>query len=193
MRSSDLDSELRRSAEGTVESVRAEALQQADRFASEADRAIAERRKEVIENKEAEYLAEGRIAIAAARHAAMRAVLLARTRLVERVLEGARTLLTEAAQRQSYLSTLGDETAAALQFVDDSGAIVRCSPDLESNVRELLSERPNLKVEADAELGTGFMVIGDGGSVRVDGGLESRLDRLSSALAIEILSRLEET
>jgi vacuolar-type H+-ATPase subunit E/Vma4 len=193
VQSSDLDSELRRSAEGTVESVRAEALQEADRLASEADRAIAERRKEVIENKEAEYLAEGRIAIAAERHAAMRAVLLARTRLVERVLEGARTLLMEAAQRQSYLSTLGDETAAALQFVDDSGAVVRCSPDLESNVRELLRERPNLKVEADAELGPGFMVIGDGGSVRVDGRLESRLDRLSSALAIEIHSRLEET
>ncbi len=193
MRASDLDSELRRSAERTVASVRAEALQEADRLASKADRAIAERRKEVIENKEAEYLAEGRVAIAAARHAAMRAVLLARTRLVERVLGGARALLTEAAQSQSYLSTLGEDTAAALQFVDDSGAVVRCSPSLESNMRELLRERTNLNIEADAELGTGFVVIGDGGSVRVDGRLESRLDRLSSALAIEIHSRLEKT
>ena len=82
MRASDLDSELRRSAERTVASVRAEALQEADRLASKADRAIAERRKEVIENKEAEYLAGGRVAIAAARHAAMRAVLLARTQVV---------------------------------------------------------------------------------------------------------------
>lgn len=193
MRASDLDSELRRSAERTVASVRAEALQEADRLASKADRAIAERRKEVIENKEAEYLAGGRVAIAAARHAAMRAVLLARTRLVERVLGGARALLTEAAQSQSYLSTLGEDIAAALQFVDDSGAVVRCSPSLESNMRELLRERTNLKIEADAELGTGFVVIGDGGSVRVDGRLESRLDRLSSALAIEIHSRLERT
>jgi len=193
MRASDLDSELRRSAERTVASVRAEALQEADRLASKADRAIAERRKEVIENKEAEYLAEGRVAIAAARHAAMRAVLLARTRLVERVLGGARALLTEAAQSPSYLSTLGEDTAAALQFIDDSAAVVRCSPSLESNMRELLRERTNLNIEADAELGTGFVVIGDGGSVRVDGRLESRLDRLSSALAIEIHSRLEKT
>jgi vacuolar-type H+-ATPase subunit E/Vma4 len=193
MRASDLDSELRRGAERTVASVRAEALQEADRLASKADRAIAARRKEVIENKEAEYLAEGRVAIAAARHAAMRAVLLARTRLVERVLGGARALLTEAAQSQSYLSTLGEDTAAALQFIDAGGAVVRCSPSLESNMRELLRDRTNLNIEADAELGTGFVVIGDGGSVRVDGRLESRLDRLSSALAIEIHSRLEKT
>jgi vacuolar-type H+-ATPase subunit E/Vma4 len=175
-----------------VDSIRAEALREADRITSESDRAIAERRREVIGDKEATYLAEARVAVAAARHAAMRSVLLARTRLVERVLDRARTSLAEAARRQSYLSTLGREIAEALRFVDDSGVVVRCSSNLESAVRELLRDRPDLSIEVDEELGTGFTVIGDRGSVLVDGRLESRLERLSSSLAIEIHSRLGE-
>lgn len=193
MPESDLDSELRRSAQRTVDSIRAEALREADRITSESDRAIAERRREVIGDKEATYLAEARVAVAAARHAAMRSVLLARTRLVERVLDRARTSLAEAARRQSYLSTLGREIAEALRFVDDSGVVVRCSSNLESAVRELLRDRPDLSIEVDEEHGTGFTVIGDRGSVLVDGRLESRLERLSSSLAIEIHSRLGET
>jgi len=193
MPESELDSELRRSAERTVESIRAEASLEADRLAAEADRAIAERRREVIEDKEAKYRAEARVAIAAARHAAMRTVLLARTRLVERVLERARTLLAEASETQSYRSTLGSEVADALQFVHAADAIVRCSPNLHATVGEALRERPDLSIEVDGKLGTGFVVIGDGGSVLVDGCLETRLERLSPALAIEIHSRLEET
>jgi hypothetical protein len=41
-------------------------------------------------------------------------------------------------------------------------------------------------------VGTGFIVVGAAQSVLVDGRLETRVDRLSSALAIEIHARLEE-
>jgi vacuolar-type H+-ATPase subunit E/Vma4 len=192
MAASDLDTELRRSAERTAESILGEARADAERLASEADRLIGDRRSEVLKDKEAEYGAEARVAIAAERHAAMRAVLLARTRLVARVLERARALLPDAAQAEAYVSTLSKEVTEALQFVDSDGAVVRCSAGLERAIREGLRDRPEVKVETEAGVGTGFVVVAGGGSVLVDGRLETRVDRLASVLAIEIHTRLEE-
>ena len=188
----DLETELRRSAEGTVESILGAARADAERIASEADRLIEDRRKEVRKGQEAAYRTEARVAIAAERHSAMGAVLLARTRLVDRVLERARALLPEAAQTEAYGSTLDGELTEALQFVDGDGAAVRCSADLAGSVRDALRGRPEVTVEPSADMGTGFIVVGEGESVLVDGRLETRIDRLASALAIEIHARLEE-
>ena len=192
MAASDLDTELRRSAERTAESILGEARADAERLASEADRSIGDRRSEVLNDKEAEYGAEARVAIAAERHAAMRAVLLARTRLVARVLERARALLPDAAQAEAYVSTLSNEVTEALQFVDSEGAVVRCSTGLERAIREGLRDRPEVKVEIEAGIGTGFVVVAGDGLVLVDGRLETRIDRLASVLAIEIHTRLEQ-
>ncbi len=192
MAASDLDAELRQSAEKAAESILSEARADSERVASESARSIGDRRREALREKEAQYGAEARVAIAAERHAAMRAVLLARTRVVARVLDRARALLPEAAQNETYLSTLGSELAGALEFVDGEGAVVRCSADLAAAVREGLRDRPEVKVETEAEIGTGFVVVGAGGSVLVDGRLETRIDRLASVLAIEIHARLEE-
>jgi vacuolar-type H+-ATPase subunit E/Vma4 len=193
MVASNLETELRRSAEMTAKSILGAARADAERIRSEADRLIGDRRREVLKGKEAEYDAEARVAMAAERHAAMRALLLARTRVVTRVLERARALLPDAAQNETYVSTLGSELTEALQFVDDEGAVVRCSADLAPAVREGLRDRPEVKVEPKADLGTGFVVIGAGGSIHVDGRLETRIDRLASVLAIEIHKRLEES
>ena len=188
----DLDTELRRRAERTAESILSVARADAERIASEADRLIDDRRREAMKDKEIEYGAEARVAVAAARHAAMRAVLLSRTRMVERVLERARALLPEAAESATYLSGLRGEVIGALQFVDGDGAVVRCSEGLAPAMREVLRDRPEVKVEPEADAGSGFVVIGAGGSVLVDGRLETRIDRLASALAIEIHARLQE-
>jgi vacuolar-type H+-ATPase subunit E/Vma4 len=149
-------------------------------------------RSQALREKEAEYGAQARVAIAAERHAAMEAVLLARTRVVARVLERARALLPDAGQKEAYLSTLSSELMEALQFVDGEGAVVRCSAALAPAVREGLRDRPEVKVETEADLGTGFVVVGAEGSVVVDGRLETRIDRLASVLAIEIHARLQE-
>jgi len=77
-------------------------------------------------------------------------------------------------------------------FVEGDDAVVRCSPVLEPAVRKALSDRPRVRVEPDEEMGTGFIVVGAGGSVVVDGQLEARIGRLASALAIEIHARLKE-
>jgi len=47
-------------------------------------------------------------------------------------------------------------------------------------------------VETRTDVGPGFVVVGAGGSVLVDGRLQKRVDRLASVLAIEIHTRLEE-
>jgi vacuolar-type H+-ATPase subunit E/Vma4 len=162
---SDLDTELRRRAETTAASILGAARAEAERLASEAEMLVADRRRAVLRDKEAEYSSEARAAIASERHAAMRVVLLARTLVVDRVLERARALLPEAARRQIYLSGLSDELTKALQFVDSDGAVVRCSIELTSALREMLRARPEVKVDAR---------------------LDTRIDRLASALAIEI-------
>ena len=192
MAKSGLDTELRHSAERTSESILGTARADAKRLGSESERVVEDRRRQVLKDKEAEYGAEARFAIAAERHAAMRAVLLARTRVVARVLERARALLPDATQSEAYLSTLSSELMEALQFVDGEGAVVRCSRDLEGAVRKGLRDRPEVKIETEADVGTGFVVVGAEGSVVVDGRLETRIDRLASVLAIEIHTRFQE-
>ena len=192
MSASDLDSELRRAAHETAESILNAARTDSERVTSESERAIEGRRRELMEHKEAEHGASARRAIAAERHAAMRAVLMARTQVVDRVLESARALLPDAAMDDRYLTDLGAELGEALKFVDGDDAVVRCSPSLEPAVRKALSSRPRVQVEREEDMGTGFIVVGGGGSVLVDGQLETRIDRLAPALAIEIHVRLQE-
>ena len=192
MAKSGLDTELRHSAERTSESILGTARADAKRLGTESERVVEDRRREVLKDKEAEYGAEARIAIAAERHAAMRAVLLARTHLVDRVLERAQALLPDVARNEAYLATLGSELTDALQFVEGEGTVVRCSADLGPAVRDRMRDRPEVKVEPEADVGTGFVVVGAEGSVVVDGRLETRIDRLASVLAIEIHTRLQE-
>ena len=192
MAKSGLDTELRHSAERTSESILGTARTDAKRLGAESERVVEDRRREVLKDKEAEYGAEARIAIAAERHAAMRAVLLARTHLVDRVLERAQALLPDVARNEAYLATLSSELADALQFVEAEGTVVRCSEDLGPAVRDRMRDRPAVKVEPEADVGTGFVVVGAEGSVVVDGRLETRIDRLASVLAIEIHARHQE-
>lgn len=192
MPESKLDIELRRSAEGTVESIRAAARADAERLALEADRQLADRRQDVMKDKEAEYRSEARVAVAAERHAAMRSLLAARSALVEGVLRRVNALLPEATRSDAYTSAIGEQLAEALLFVEGDDTMVRCSLHLEAKVREALQARPSVTIEPESDLGSGFMVVGEGGSVVVDGRLESRVTQLRPALAIEIHAHLEE-
>jgi vacuolar-type H+-ATPase subunit E/Vma4 len=93
---------------------------------------------------------------------------------------------------ERYLTSLGAELAEALKFVDGDDAVVRCSPALEVAVRNALSDRPRVRVEAKKQMGTGFIVVGASEPVLIDGKLDTRIDRLASSLAIEIHARLRE-
>ena len=191
MAQADLIAELHRRAEETANAIRQSTREEAERIASDADRAIEERRSSVLRSREDEYRAEARASIAAARHEAMRAVLLAQTRLVERVLDSARGLVPALIRDEAYLSQLPTELKEAIAFVGGENATVRCSDGLEAPVREALRAMPRVSIET-MNAGSGFVASGDGGSVRVDATLEARLSRLAPALAIEIHDRLEE-
>ncbi len=191
MAQADLIAELHRRAGETANAIRQSAREEAERIASDADRAIEERRSSVLRSREDEYRAEARASIAAARHEAMRAVLLAQTRLVERVLDSARGLVPALIRDEAYLSQLPTELKEAIAFVGSENATVRCSDGLEAPVREALRAMPRVSIET-MNAGSGFVASGDGGSVRVDATLEARLSRLAPALAIEIHDRLEE-
>ncbi|MBT8468034.1 MAG: hypothetical protein KJN97_04715 [Deltaproteobacteria bacterium] len=192
MAGSDLDTQLRRAANATAESILDAARSDSERVASHSERAIERRRRALAELKEAEYGADARRAVANERHAAMRAVLMARTQVVDRVLERVRALLPAASMEERYLRGLGTELSEALTFVDRDDAVVRCSPALEPAVRKALSDTPRVRVEPNEEMGTGFIVVGAGGSVVVDGQLDTRIARSVSSLAIEIDARLQE-
>ena len=192
MSESDLDTELRLRAERTATSLMREARAEADRLVDEAERTIEKRRADAMHNMEAEYRAEARVAIAAERHDALRAVLEARTRVVDRVLDELRAILPEATTMESYLSSLSDQISDALQYVDGDGAVVRCSPSLASAVQAVVQDRPQVRVEPTTDIDAGFVLAGAEGSVVVDGRLETRVDRLAPTLAIEIPKYLEE-
>ena len=192
MSPSDLDAELRRRAEQAAKSILEGARTEATRLESETHQAMEDRHREVMRDTEADCRAEARKVIASERHAMVRSVLVAKTKVVERVLERARALLPTAIQSESYLASLEDELRRALQFVDGEGAVVRCSSNLQAAVREALRTSPEVTVESGVDVGSGFVVVGGKGSVLVDGCLETRLDRLASALAIEIHERLRD-
>jgi vacuolar-type H+-ATPase subunit E/Vma4 len=191
MAGADLSTELRRRAEETAKAIMSAAQADADQIAAEADRAIEKRRAEVLKSREGEYRAKARADVAGERHEAMRATLLAKTRVVDRVLQRAKTLLREAARGNAYGSTLADEVTEAVAFVGVEGATVHCSNDLEPAVRDALRATPGVSIKG-MDVGSGFVAVSKDGAVRVDGTLEARLERLAPALAIEIHQRLEE-
>ena len=74
MNGGDLSTELRRRAEETAEAILEKARADADQISEDADRAIEERRSQVLGSREAEYQAEARTRIAAERQEATRDV-----------------------------------------------------------------------------------------------------------------------
>ncbi len=192
MAPSDLDAALRRRAAEAAESLIRTAKAEADRIAADADRAIETRRSAVLSSRDDQYRAEARAGIAAERHEAMRAVLLAKTRVVERVLQRARDLLPASIRSDAYNASLEEEVERALAFVGGDEAVVRCSETLAPALRDALRANADVAVEIGDDVGSGFVIVGQAGRVRIDSTLETRLDRLTPVLAIEIHERLEE-
>ena len=188
---SDLRTELRRRAEETRRAILSAARAEAERLTAEANQVLEERRSAVLRTKEEEYRALARTEIAAARHEAMREMLLGKTRLADRVLTAARARLAEAARSEPYLKRLPAELDEALAFVGNEGATVRSSEELATVVADALEGRSKVTVEALEGGANGFVVIGANDSVRVDGTLETRLDRQTAALSIAIHKLLE--
>lgn len=192
MAPSSLDGELRRRAEATADAVLRDAKAQVERIATATEETIENRRSEVRRSGEEQYRAEARAAIAIERREAMRSLLLAKTALVDRVLQSAERELPSLIQSAAYRETLRRDVERALAFVGTEGSVVRCPPALEGVVREALRDTPSVSIELAEAVGSGFVAIGRDGTVVVDATLETRLKRLAPTLAIEIQERIQE-
>lgn len=186
----DLTTTLRKSAEATAARILESARLDAEEVRADAARRIQRERAESMREEEEICRAAARSAIAAERHAAMRAVLLGRARLVDRVLELAAALLPAASRTEAYRSTIGEQLEGSMRFVADKGAVIRCSPELVPAMRAASKAHDSVTVQPDAETLDGFVVVTDDGSVTIDQRLSTQLRRMRPTLAIEIHDRL---
>jgi len=187
----DLTTELRKKAEATAARILESARLEAEQLRTETERQIQSKRAASLREEEERYRVTARSAIAAERHASMRVVLLAKTRLVDRVLELATSLLPEACSTEAYRSSIAAQLVDSMRFVGDEGAHVLCSPELVPALREAAKAHPSVTVEPDAETESGFVVVSADGSVTVDKRLDAQLRRMIPTLAIEIHDRVE--
>ncbi|MDH3201500.1 MAG: V-type ATP synthase subunit E family protein [Myxococcales bacterium] len=187
----DLTTELRKNAEATAARILESARLEAEQFRTETERQIQRKRAASLREEEERYRLKARSAIAAERHASMRTVLLARARLVDRVLELATSLLPDACRTETYRSSIAQQLDDSMRFIGDEGAHVLCSLELVPTLREAAKAYASVTVEPDAETQSGFVVVSAGGSVTVDKRLGTQLQRMIPALAIEIHDRVE--
>lgn len=192
MSMADLITELRSAAEDEAEKIIEAARREAEAIDQQAAREVSDRRARFLTEKERAIRKEARSVLATARRTAMRDVLSARTKLVDRVFEKAKQLLPSVSKSESYMATVVSDLHAALRFVENN-AVVRCPAALVPVALKAVQNRENVTVEEDAEISTGFVVTGERGSMTIDDRLETRLQRTAPALAIDILARLKET
>lgn len=187
----DLTTELRKNAEAAATRILESARVQAEQLRTKTERQIQSRRAASLQKEEAIYRLAARSAIAAERHSSMRAVLLTKARLVDRVLELATSLLPDACTTETYRSTVAQHLEDSMRFVGNQGARVLCSPELVPTLREAAKAHGSVTVEPDAETQNGFVVVSANGSVTIDKRLDTQLRRMKPTLAIEIHDRVE--
>jgi vacuolar-type H+-ATPase subunit E/Vma4 len=188
----DLTTALRKNAEATAARILESARLAAEQVRTESEREIDSKRAASLRQEEEKYRLAARSAIAAERHASMRALLLARVQLVDRVLELATSLLPGACATETYRSTIAAQLEDSMLFVDNQGARLLSSPELTPTLREAAKAYASVLVEPDAETQNGFVVVSADGSVTVDKRLDTQLRRMRPTLAIEIHERAEE-
>lgn len=111
-----------------------------------------------------------------------------RERVVNGVLQRTRQLLAGAATN----AWLQRQVAAALEYLPEGGAELRCAKKDLAAVKKAAAGRQHTTVTVDAEIQAGVIVAMSDGTLRVDGTAEARLDRMRAALAIEIVRAVEQ-
>ncbi len=188
----DLTTELRKNAEATAARILNSARLEAEQLRAEAEREIQSRRAASLQLEEDKYRLAARSVVATERHASMQAVLMARAQLVDRVLELATSMLSDACKTEAYRSTIAHQLADSMLFVGHEGTRILCALELVSTVREAARAYASVTVETDTETRAGFIVVSADGSVTVDKRLDTQLRRMRPMLAIEIHNRVEE-
>ncbi len=182
---------LEREARGSAELIAADARRQAEAITAAGQAELAERRQSARQAAESRARASADQALAQAARDARRDVLLARERLLDRVLAAANALLPGAIERPEYLATLAPRIAEASRCVGDRPATVHGPPALEAPLRNIATGFPQLTVAVDAGVGAGFVLTGSDGTITVEDTLQGRIRRDRASLARIALRVLE--
>jgi len=156
---------------------------------AEADRAVTAEREAFQREREAALTREADIAITAARRETTKETLLAREQLLARVFTAASAQIAGLARDARYLDTLAERVRVARAFVGEREAVVRCTPGLATRLESFAD---GMRIEASADVGTGFVIETADGSLTVNDVLERALTRRRGDLAARVLERFEE-
>lgn len=165
--------------------VSAQAIREAG-AAERADRQAAEDRRWDAERQQALALA-----LAGAAMRAREAELLARDRLLARVLARARQLLPSLLGRPEYRAAIPALLAQGLECLGTRAGAVHASAALVPELEPLTAGRGALTLEADPSVGTGFQLRSADGGLTIDATLEHRLEQVAPRIRQELLTRLE--
>ncbi|HSB53272.1 MAG TPA: V-type ATP synthase subunit E family protein [Gemmatimonadales bacterium] len=182
-----LSREAEAEAASVLEASRAEAQAIRDRAAA----ALAHRKEEEERAWEVERQHAMAITLASSRQRAREAELLARDRMLTRVLTRARQQLPRVEDRDEFRATLPVLLAHSLECLGDRPGAIRCSPALVAEVQRSIADRPAIELRPDPAIGTGFRLTSSDGALLIDATLEQQIDQLAPRLRQEILARLE--
>jgi len=182
---------LRANADGEARSLLAAAHEEATAIRSRNEADLAARRAAAREAQAAERRATVQLALVAARHEARSLVFLARERLIARVFAAIRERLPRALEAPGYQALLPGEVAEALRCLGSREGIVAVHPGIAELVQAQLRGRPNVRLQREATVGSGFRVTSTDGQVEIHATLEDRLSRDAPRITLEVLRESE--
>jgi vacuolar-type H+-ATPase subunit E/Vma4 len=178
-------------AEAEAEAILAAARTEAESIRSRSDAELTERQHRLDLELESERRTAVEFALATARHDARREELLARERMIERVLAAARARFPAALREPGFRSGLPAQVRQGLECLAGRPATFRCHPDLTLDIEPLVSDQPGIQLTPDPATGSGFSLLSADGALEINATLEDLLHRLDRRVRQEVLSRLE--
>lgn len=189
---------LEAEAEREADALLAEARDRAATIRREAGREARDREERWRDRREGELRSESEGRVAEARRRARRQVLEAREELLADVRLEARRRLEGDRALEAYRVQASTRLSAALAYLGERDAVVRCRPGLSADLRPAADEDregagrgggvPALEVEDDPGAPVGLVVRAADGSIVVDDTLAERLRRAWDDLAVEVVA-----
>jgi vacuolar-type H+-ATPase subunit E/Vma4 len=178
-------------AEAEAEAILAAARAEAESIRSHGEAEVVERQRRLELELESERRTAVELALAAARRDARREELLARERMIERVLAAARARFPAALRTVAFRSGLPAQVRQGLECLAGRPATLRCHPDLTLDIAPLVADQAGIQLTPDPATGSGFRLRSEDGALEINATLEDRLQRLDRRVRQEVLSRLE--
>jgi len=161
-----------------------------ERIREESGGARARRREEFLSRVRQEEEEASRRTLSRAQSEAVRDVLAARGRMLDRVREGVLARIGRAHEDSMYLDVLPAEVLAALGRLPAGAVAVTAAPALVPHLEAAVAGIALVSVEPSDDIGPGFRALSGVEGVEVDGTLEARLSRGWPRLAVAVLAEV---